>query len=515
MLFFNKNSDAASINDIGDTLKRVVAHCGGSGLNFGAFRGDSGDVQDDAGHCAKGVAGFVSRAEHRELQEDGAQWLFAGQVLRHSRALDTGLVSELSALSLEYSWAEVAAATGGFARERRLGDGAAGTVYRGTLEEGLDAAVKVLEEPMGTGFEEEVRFLSRCRHPNVVMLLGFAQAPTNGYAALIYELLPGGDAHARLRSSSRSPYLWSERLRTLIDVARGLAHLHKHRPEIFHRDIKTANILFGADGAAKIADFGLACVSRRHGARELAVAVAAGTPGYADPHYGNTGVVTEAAEVYSFGMVILELLTGRPPAVVHSDGKTLVMLYKELRLREDRAKQRILRRLDNRAGWLLGTASGLATLVVLCVHEDSGRRPSFLEVVSMMQDMSSTASAEAAAVAAASSSASTGVVGQSYGREASPWSRDHSSRESWSREVPFATSLPTRSVSVHPRLVCQAQQPWGGAGLGPYAAQPSQQPMQLQPPVLRQPQLSNPAIHWSTAHAAWMPGHLSSMVQYR
>lgn len=355
---------------LGDALRLVSAHCGPT-------------------------EGGLTRAELREL----------------SNANVRSLSGDLSELALEYAWNELAIATGGFSDSRRLGKGAYGAVYRGTLREGIDVAVKVMTAPLGGGFEDEVRLLSRCRHPNVVMLLGFAlhSEEAGCRRALVYELLPGGDAHARLQSKE-AIYGWSERVRTTIDVARGLAHLHKHRPEVFHRDIKTANILFGADGMAKIADFGLACCSRgrRLGAANscpeaLMVEVVAGTPGYADPQYAQTGVVTEAAEVYSFGVVVVELLTGLPPAMNQRDGLGLVFPHEELHLHLDGAKSRVLRRLDSRAEWPLVSAAGLTTLALLCIHEDASRRPSLLEAVALLQDLS------AAANEAASSSSSPSV----------------------------------------------------------------------------------------------------------
>jgi len=313
----------------------------------------------------------------------------------------------------EYPWAEVAMATGGLCPERRLGAGASGAVYGGYLREGTEAAFKVLDAPVGTGFEEEVRLLSRCRHPNVVLLLGFAREPpreeeeveeamaaqscrSDGGSgrgsssriprrcALVYELLCGGDLYRRLQSPM-PPFLWFERLRAAIDVARGLAHLHKHRPEIFHRDIKSQNILFGADGRAKIGDFGLACMP---GCKFLHVSSdVAGTLGYVDPKYMETGIVTEASEVYSWGMVLIELLTSRPPAVLLADGRSCAFLADELRLWEDHAKHRVLRQLDAVAQWHLAAAAGLATLALLCIHIDSDRRPSFLEATAMLQAM--------------------------------------------------------------------------------------------------------------------------------
>jgi len=332
------------------------------------------------GNCA--WEGALTKAEIREaLEKDGR---------------------DLHELALQYSWAEIANATGGFCKSRTLGSGASGTVYRGRLREGTEVAVKAIEVPVNGSFEEEVRLLSRCRHPNVVMLLGFAREechlspPSSSSRAspsqrrvLVYELLHGGDLYSRLQLRG-AQFPWQERLRTAIDVSRGLAHLHKHRPEIFHRDIKSQNILFGADGTAKIADFGLACVpARRTGSGRSDVA---GTIGYVDPLYAMTGVVTEASEVYSWGMVLIELLTRRPPAIVAADRRSYTFLTDELRPHEDHAKHRVLQRLDSIAQWPLSTAAGLATLALLCIHHDADRRPSFLEVPPLLQELAANGS---------------------------------------------------------------------------------------------------------------------------
>jgi len=312
---------------------------------------------------------------------------------------------ELGELALEYSWEEILRATDGFSESRRLGAGASGTVFRGTLEEGTDVAIKIIEGLVGGGFEEEVRLLSKCRHPNVVMLLGFARegatsAPTatpvhdqthpsesqGGRRALVYELLAGGDVDGRLLKEKGPPFLWRERLRTAIDMTRGLAHLHRHRPEIFHRDIKPPNVLFGVDGAARIADFGLACISKKPGVRELAVESAAGTPGYADPLYAQTGVVTEASEVYSMGMVLIQLLSRRHPALMAPDGSCWFLLS-EICPEQSGAKDRILHMLDPQAGWPRTVATTIASLALLCIHTDVDQRPSFMDLAAVLQDL--------------------------------------------------------------------------------------------------------------------------------
>ncbi|CAE7508599.1 BAM2 [Symbiodinium pilosum] len=130
---------------------------------------------------------------------------------------------------------------------------------------------------------------------------------------------------------------------------------------------------------------------------EMATSQVAGTVGYSDPLYTRTGVVSESSECYSFGQVLIEILVGRPPAVLAKDGHSCVFLSDELRPKEDRAKTRVLSRLDMRAQWPLCAAAGLATLALLCIHEDADRRPTFLEATDMLRDLTAAAAAQEAA----------------------------------------------------------------------------------------------------------------------
>lgn len=366
-------------------------------------------------------------------------------------------IEGLEGLALEYSWQELQQATESFAPTRQLGAGASGTVYYATLCEGTEAAIKVLDAPARGGFDEEVRLLSRCRHPNVVMLLGFAEetqfpfAPINRRCALVYEMLHGGDLYRRLRDEK--PYQWQDRLRTATEVCRGLAHLHKHRPKIFHRDIKSQNILFSSDGTAKIADFGLACMANHHHEHEVATVQVAGTLGYSDPLYTRTGVISESSECYSFGQVLIELLVGRPPAVLAQDGHSCVFLSDELRPKEDRAKGRVLSRLDGRAQWPLQTAASMATLALLCIHDDADRRPSFLEATDMLRDL---------AVTPVSPKQEPAETEHSRHSQDSHYEDKNSSRSgaSGACSPPLPQWLELRSADVLQRLLREAQNPF-------------------------------------------------------
>ncbi|CAL1130430.1 unnamed protein product [Cladocopium goreaui] len=373
-------------------------------------------------------------------------------------------IEGLEGLALEYSWQELQQATESFAPTRQLGAGASGTVYYATLCEGTEAAIKVLDAPARGGFDEEVRLLSRCRHPNVVMLLGFAEetqfpfAPINRRCALVYEMLHGGDLYRRLRDEK--PYQWQDRLRTATEVCRGLAHLHKHRPKIFHRDIKSQNILFSSDGTAKIADFGLACMANHHHEHEVATVQVAGTLGYSDPLYTRTGVISESSECYSFGQVLIELLVGRPPAVLAQDGHSCVFLSDELRPKEDRAKGRVLSRLDGRAQWPLQTAASMATLALLCIHDDADRRPSFLEATDMLRDLAVTPASpkqEPAETEHSRHSQDSHYEDKNSNQKAPDIARESRSGASGACSPPLPKWLELRSADVLQRLLREAQ----------------------------------------------------------
>merc|ERR1719158_2403049 len=151
--------------------------------------------------------------------------------------------------------------------------------------------------------------------------MGFGRESSRRF--LVYELLSGGDVHKRLQRSriDQGPFMWRQRVSAAFDAACGLSHLHHATPKVFHRDIKSSNILLDRNGTAKMADFGLACLSH---AREHKVAQPSGTLGYVCPFYVAREVVTEGSEVYSFGIVLLEALTAQPPAymVQAADGST-------------------------------------------------------------------------------------------------------------------------------------------------------------------------------------------------
>jgi len=286
--------------------------------------------------------------------------------------------SSLNQISLEYTYAELQQATRNFDASMKLGSGSYGGVFRGILRDGTEVAIKVLDVPDEAGFEEEVKVLSKFRHPHLVILMGFARHGTQ--RLLVYEMLAGGDLHKRLQRScvEGKPFTWSERVSTALDAACGLSHLHHSSPKVFHRDIKTPNILLDKNGTAKMADFGLACLSHASAHR---VKQASGTVGYACPLYVQRGVVTEGSEVYSFGMVLLELLTASPPAYMGhspSSGSNQIQYLVNHINCDLRASLSLA---DSKAQWPPTAARAVAELALICTRMNEEQRPNFEEIV--------------------------------------------------------------------------------------------------------------------------------------
>jgi len=300
--------------------------------------------------------------------------------------------SHLNEASNEYSEEEIKASTKNFDPSCMLGSGTFGSVYRGTMNDGTEVAIKVLHIPEEAGFEEEVQVLSRFRHPNLVILMGFARH-AEGWRSLIYEFLAGGDVSKRLQRSRQNleQFRWKPRLSAAVDAACGLSHLHNVTPRAFHRDIKGPNILLDKNGTAKMADFGLSCVSE--GAAHK-VKQASGTVGYACPEYIRTGIITEGSEVHSFGMVVLELLTGAPPAV-EKPNKPGEFCYLVDHIQGSKTK--VTEMLDRTGQFPAVISQSLTELAFRCIRSNPAERPLFKTLVEELRDLYLASPSETAA----------------------------------------------------------------------------------------------------------------------
>lgn len=219
--------------------------------------------------------------------------------------------------SSTFTYDELAVATGGFAQANMLGQGGFGYVHKGVLPNGKEVAVKSLKSGSGQGereFQAEVEIISRVHHRHLVSLVGYCIA--GGQRMLVYEFVSNKTLEYHLYCDD--PVMdWATRLRIALGSAKGLAYLHEDcHPRIIHRDIKAANILLDDNFEAMVADFGLAKLSSDNYTHVSTRVM--GTFGYLAPEYASSGKLTDKSDVFSFGVMLLEIITGRKPVDVHN-----------------------------------------------------------------------------------------------------------------------------------------------------------------------------------------------------
>ncbi|XP_020589891.1 probable LRR receptor-like serine/threonine-protein kinase At1g06840 [Phalaenopsis equestris] len=281
---------------------------------------------------------------------------------------------------------EMKRATNNFNNSSLVGHGGYGNVYKGVLEDGTIVAIKRALHGSLQGsneFATEIEFLSRLHHRNLVSLVGYCDEEDE--QMLIYEFMPNGNLREVLSSESKEPLNFMMRLRIALETARGILYLHTEAdPPIFHRDIKASNILLDSKYTAKVSDFGisrLAPVPYVDGVSSDHVStVVRGTPGYLDPEYFLTHKLTDKSDVYSLGVVFLELLTGMQPI---SFGKNLVrevsMAYRSGRTFEI---------IDSRMGsYPSDCIEKFASLAYSCCQEEPDARPSMPEIVRELENI--------------------------------------------------------------------------------------------------------------------------------
>ncbi|MED6114276.1 hypothetical protein PIB30_078753 [Stylosanthes scabra] len=230
------------------------------------------------------------------------------------RALDALAQNELRCR--KYSIEEIEEATNHFANSMKIGEGGYGPVFKCLLDH-TPVAVKVLRPDAAQGrsqFQREVEVLSCIRHPNMVLLLGACPE----YGCLVYEYLANGSLDDRLFCRGNTPPLpWQIRFKIAAEIGTGLLFLHQTKPEpLVHRDLKPANILLDRNCVAKISDVGLARLvppSVADSVTQYHMTSAAGTFCYIDPEYQQTGMLGVKSDVYSLGIIFLQILTAKPP----------------------------------------------------------------------------------------------------------------------------------------------------------------------------------------------------------
>lgn len=271
-----------------------------------------------------------------------------------------------------------------------IGQGGAGVVYGGTMPNGEQVAIKKLGTSKGnyngcsrdSGLSAEIQTLGRIRHRYIVRLMALcSNKETN---LLVYEYMPNGSLGELLHGKKGGCVLkWDTRLKIAIEAATGLCYLHHDcSPLIIHRDVKSNNILLSSDFEAHVADFGLAKFLQEGGASECMSAIA-GSYGYIAPEYAYTLKIDEKSDVYSYGVVLLELITGRRP--VGDFGEDGLDIVRWSKMQTNGTKEGVGKILDERLNKVpMDEAKQVFFVAMLCVQEHNVERPTMREVVQML-----------------------------------------------------------------------------------------------------------------------------------
>ncbi|XP_065024897.1 cysteine-rich receptor-like protein kinase 44 [Musa acuminata AAA Group] len=308
----------------------------------------------------------------------------------HKRAFDNGDQQEIkSAESLLLDLKVIRSATDNFSDANKLGEGGFGPVYRGTLEDGVQIAVKRLSRTSVQGLVElknEVVLLAKLQHRNLVRLLGCCLQEEE--KLLVYEYLPNTSLDNVLFDPVRRVQLdWARRYKIIEGIGRGLLYLHEDsRLKIVHRDLKASNILLDGDMNPKISDFGLAKLfdvdeTQRNTSR------IAGTYGYMAPEYALRGRFSTNSDVYSYGVLILEILTGRKNSGYQGSGNSIDLLSYVWRHWNQRDA---LQAVDQSVVDQCQPQEVLRCMHIglLCVQEDPAQRPSMASITLMLNSYS-------------------------------------------------------------------------------------------------------------------------------
>ncbi|GLT54208.1 hypothetical protein SLA2020_274260 [Shorea laevis] len=283
-----------------------------------------------------------------------------------------------------FSYDELSLATDNFHPSNKLGRGGFGTVYKGTLKRGIEVAVKKLSAQSKQGLREfmtEIDTISNVRHPNLIELVGCCAEESD--RILVYEYAENNSLDRALLGSKGSNIKleWQKRSAICLGTARGLAFLHEELvPHIVHRDIKASNILLDKDLNPKIGDFGLAKLfpdDITHISTRIA-----GTTGYLAPEYALGGQLTMKADVYSFGVLVLEIISGRSSARANWDGMEKFLLEWAWQLYEE---ERLLELVDpEMQGFPEEEVIRYMKVAFFCTQAAANRRPLMSQVVEML-----------------------------------------------------------------------------------------------------------------------------------
>ncbi|ESW18947.1 hypothetical protein PHAVU_006G084500 [Phaseolus vulgaris] len=292
---------------------------------------------------------------------------------------------------VNYKYNDLKAATKEFSAENKLGEGGFGDVYKGTLKNGKVVAVKKLvlgkSSKMEDDFEGEVKLISNVHHRNLVRLLGCCSKGQE--RILVYEYMANSSLDKFLFGHRKGCLSWKQRYDIILGTARGLAYLHEEfHVSIIHRDIKTANILLNDDLQPKIADFGLARLlpeDLSHLCTKFA-----GTLGYTAPEYAMHGLLSEKADTYSYGIVVLEIISGQKSTDVKVDeDDSEYLLQRSWKLYERGSHLELLEEAIDPNEYDAEEVKRIIEIALLCTQATAATRPTMSEVVVLLKSKNS------------------------------------------------------------------------------------------------------------------------------
>ncbi|KAI3710106.1 hypothetical protein L2E82_39880 [Cichorium intybus] len=291
----------------------------------------------------------------------------------------------ISLQTISFSYRQLKLATDNFNDSNKIGEGGFGPVYKGTLSDGTVIAVKQLSAQSRQGnreFLNEIGVISCLQHPNLVKLHGCCIE--GDHLLLVYEYMENNSLAKALfdKGKSRSMLYWATRFKICIGIARGLAFLHEEsRIKIVHRDIKATNVLLDKDLNPKISDFGLARLNedeKTHVSTRVA-----GTIGYMAPEYALWGYLSDKADVYSFGVLALEIVSGKNNSSYAPINGCICLLDWACRLETSKQYEELFdEKLESKIN--KEEAETVVKVALLCTNGSPSVRPTMTEVVSML-----------------------------------------------------------------------------------------------------------------------------------
>ncbi|XVE80788.1 hypothetical protein DITRI_Ditri15bG0008400 [Diplodiscus trichospermus] len=291
---------------------------------------------------------------------------------------------------INYKYKDLASATKNFSEEYKLGEGGFGDVYKGVLKNGKIVAVKKLaimqSRRAQLDFQSEVKLISNVHHRNLIRLLGCCSKGLE--LLLVYEYMANSSLDKFLFGERRGSLNWKQRYDIIVGAARGLAYLHEEfHVCIIHRDIKSSNILLDDDFQPKIADFGLARLLP-HDKSHLSTKFA-GTLGYTSPEYAIHGQLSEKADVYSYGIVILEIVSGQKSHETKADPDAEFLLKKAWTLYEKNMHQELMDESLDPNEYEADEVKKIIEIGLMCTQSSAALRPSMSEIVVMLKSKGS------------------------------------------------------------------------------------------------------------------------------